>query len=254
MSTFPTRSLAVRVSKSAGEVDALLLRPGDARCLLVLAHGAGAGMQHPFMEGLAGVLADYGVATFRYQFPYMEQQRKRPDPPALLTATVRAAVMAASEAAPSLALFAGGKSLGGRMASLTVAEDPEVAAKIRGLVFFGFPLHPAGRPGTKRAEHLTRLQVPMLFLQGTRDALADLTLLHPLCDTLAPLARLHVVEGADHSFHMLKRAGKTDADVLRDLAKTVASWAETTSRSQRANGGEGGQGFLMSIPPGMDGM
>ena len=226
MSGFPTTSLAVRVSKAAGEVDALLLRPGDARWLLVLAHGAGAGMHHPFMEGFASALADKGVATFRYQFPYMEQGRKRPDPPALLTATVRAAVIAASEAAPDLVLCAGGKSLGGRMTSLTVSEDTEVAARIRGLVFVGFPLHPAGRPGTRRAEHLTRVPVPMLFLQGTRDALADLTLLYPVSDKLAPLATMHVVEGADHSFHVLKRTGKTDVQVWTDLARTVASWAD----------------------------
>ena len=157
----------------------------------------------------------------------MEQQRKRPDPPALLTATVRAAVTAAAEAAPGLPLFAGGKSFGGRMTSLTVSEDPELAARIRGLVFVGFPLHPAGRPHTKRAEHLTRVQAPMLFLQGTRDTLADLTLLRPLCERLAPLATLHVVDGADHSFHMLKRAGKTNAEVLSALARTVASWGNT---------------------------
>ena len=217
----------MRVSKSAGEVDALLLRPSHARRLLVLAHGAGAGMHHSFMEGVANALADNGVATFRYQFPYMQQQRKRPDPPALLTATVRAAVMAASEAVPGLPLFAGGKSLGGRMTSLTLSADPEIASKIRGLVFFGFPLHPAGRPGTTRAEHLARVHVPMLFLQGTRDALAELTLLKPFCDALAPLATVHVVEGADHSFRMLKRAEKTDAEVLSELARSVAAWEDT---------------------------
>ena len=227
MSALPTRSLVMQVSKSAGEVGALLLRPSDPSWLLVLAHGAGAGMRHPFMEGLASALADNGVATFRYQFPYMEQQRKRPDPPALLTATVRAAVTAAGEAAPGLPLFAGGKSFGGRMTSLTVSEDPELAARIRGLVFVGFPLHPAGRPGTKRAQHLTRVQAPMLFLQGSRDTLADLTLLQPVCESLAPLATLHVVDGADHSFHMMKRAGKTDAEVLSGLARTVASWGDT---------------------------
>lgn len=227
MSALRTRSLAVQVSKSTGEIGALLLRPRDPSWLLVLAHGAGAGIHHPFMEGLASALADNGVATFRYQFPYMEQQRKRPDAPALLTATVRAAVTAAAEAAPGLPLFAGGKSFGGRMTSLTVSEDPELAARLRGLVFIGFPLHPAGRPGTKRAEHLTRVHTPMLFLQGTRDTLADLTLLQPICERLAPLAALHVVDGADHSFHMLKRAGKTDAEVLSGLARTVASWGDT---------------------------
>lgn len=231
MSTYLTRSLTVRVSDSAGDVEALLLRPDDANWLLVFAHGAGAGMHHPFMEHLAGQLAGCSVATLRYHFPYMQHRRKRPDPPAVLTATVRAAVAAASETAAGLPLLAGGKSLGGRMTSLTVADERSAPgpgiASVRGLVFFGFPLHPAGRPGTQRAEHLARVRIPMLFLQGTRDALADLALLRPLCDTLVPLSTLHVVEGGDHSFHMLKRFGKTDADVLAELACTAASWAET---------------------------
>ena len=231
MSTYLTRSLTVRVSDSAGDVEALLLRLDDANWLLVFAHGAGAGMHHPFMEHLAGQLAGCSVATLRYHFPYMQHRQKRPDPPAVLTATVRAAVAAASETAPGLPLLAGGKSLGGRMTSLTVADERSAPgpgiASVRGLVFFGFPLHPAGRPGTQRAEHLARVRIPMLFLQGTRDALADLALLRPLCDTLVPLSTLHVVEGGDHSFHMLKRFGKTDADVLAELACTAASWAET---------------------------
>ena len=231
MSTYLTRSLTVRVSDSAGDVEALLLRPDDANWLLVFAHGAGAGMHHPFMEHLAGQLAGCSVATLRYHFPYMQHRRKRPDPPAVLTATVRAVVAAALETAPGLPLLAGGKSLGGRMTSLTVADERSAPgpgiASVRGLVFFGFPLHPAGRPGTQRAEHLARVRIPMLFLQGTRDALADLALLRPLCDTLVPLSTLHVVEGGDHSFHMLKRFGKTDADVLAELACTAASWAET---------------------------
>jgi len=231
MSTHLTRSLTVRVSESAGDVEALLLRPDDANWLLVFAHGAGAGMHHPFMEHLAGQLAGCGVATLRYHFPYMQHRRKRPDPPAVLTATVRAAVAAASETAAGLPLLAGGKSLGGRMTSLAVADERSAPgpgiASVRGLVFVGFPLHPAGRPGTQRAEHLARVRIPMLFLQGTRDALADLALLRPLCDTLVPFSTLHVVEGGDHSFHMLKRFGKTDADVLAELACTAASWAET---------------------------
>ena len=231
MSTHTTMSLTVRVSDSAGDVEALLLRPDDARCLLVFAHGAGAGMHHPFMERLAGQLAGCGVATLRYHFPYMQHRRKRPDPPAVLAATVRAAVAAASETAPGLPLLAGGKSLGGRMASLAVADERSAPsrgiASVRGLVFFGFPLHPAGRPGTQRAEHLARVRIPMLFLQGTRDTLADLALLRPLCDTLVPLSTLHVVDGGDHSFHVLKRFGKTDADVLAELARTVAAWADT---------------------------
>ena len=233
MSTHTTTSLTVRVSDSAGDVEALLLRPDDADRLLVFAHGAGAGMHHPFMERLAGELAGCRMATLRYQFPYMQKQRKRPDPPAVLTATVRAAVAAASETAPGLPLLAGGKSLGGRMTSLAVADERSAPspgiASVRGLVFFGFPLHPAGRPGTQRAEHLTRVRIPMLFLQGTRDTLADLALLRPLCDTLVPLSTLHVVDGGDHSFHLMKRVGKTDADVLAELARTVAAWAETLS-------------------------
>ena len=229
MSALSTKSLIVQVSNSVGAVDALLLRPPDAKWLLVFAHGAGAGMHHVFQERLAGELATVGVATLRYQFPYMQQSRKRPDSPAVLRATILAAVKTASEVAPELPLLAGGKSFGGRMTSLAIAAERSAAspglASVRGLVFFGFPLHPAGRPGTTRAEHLSRVQVPMLFLQGTRDTLADLALLRPLCDTLKPLVTLHVVEGADHSFHMLKRYGKTDADALMELATTVTSWA-----------------------------
>ncbi len=231
MSRHLTRLLTVRVSDSAGDVGALLLRPDNANWLLVFAHGAGAGMHHPFMEHLAAQLAGCGVATLRYHFPYMQHRRKRPDPPAVLTATVRAAVAAASETAPGLPLLAGGKSFGGRMTSLTVADERSAPspgiASLRGLVFIGFPLHPAGRPGMQRAEHLARVRIPMLFLQGTRDALADLALLRPLCNTLAPLSTLQVIDGGDHSFHLLKRSGKTDADVFAELAHTVASWAET---------------------------
>lgn len=226
-----TTALTVHVSDSVGEVAAVLLRPNNAKWLLVLAHGAGAGMHHPFMDTLARELAACGVASFRYQFPYMQQRRKRPDAPAMLTATVRAAVTAASAAAPDLLLLAGGKSLGGRMTSLVFSQEPsgrqEEATRVRGLVFFGFPLHAPGRPGTERADHLARVKVPMLFLQGTRDTFADLTLLRPVCAKLAPRATLHVVEDADHSFHVLKRSGKTDAEVLHDLARTVATWAES---------------------------
>lgn len=206
------------------EVSALLSMPAKARRLLVLAHGAGAGMHHPFMEMLAGELASVGVATFRYQFPYMEERRRIPDSPAVLTAAVVAAVRAAAEAAPGLPLLAGGKSMGGRMTSQAAAEHP--LDGVRGLVFFGFPLHPPNRPGTKRADHLARVTMPMLFLQGTRDALADLKLLRPLCAKLGSRATLHIIETADHSFHGLKRSGRSDAEVLRELAETAASWAE----------------------------
>jgi uncharacterized protein len=209
---------------NAGEVSAILLRPAEARWLLVLAHGAGAGMSHPFLATAARDLAAVGVATFRYQFPYMEQRRRVPDAPAVLTATVRAAVAAARKAAPDLPLLAGGKSLGGRMTSLAASERP--LDGVRGLVFFGFPLHPPNRPGTKRADHLPHVSVPMLFLQGTRDAFADLALLRPILVELGPRATLDIIETADHSFHVLKSSGKTDDEVLRELAQTISSWAD----------------------------
>jgi uncharacterized protein len=207
-----------------GEVSALLLRPAKARWLLVLAHGAGAGMSHPFMAKLAEELAAVGVATLRYQFPYMEERRRVPDAPAVLTATVAAAVRTAANAAPGLPLLAGGKSMGGRMTSQAAAEHP--LDGVRGLVFFGFPLHPPGRPGTKRADHLAKVTAPMLFLQGTRDTFADLKLLRPVCAKLGSRATLHIIETADHSFHVLKGSGRTDTEVLRELAETAASWAD----------------------------
>ncbi|HEY1470484.1 MAG TPA: alpha/beta family hydrolase [Candidatus Acidoferrum sp.] len=208
----------------AREVSALFSRPAKARRLLVLGHGAGAGMSHPFMENLAAELGAEGTATLRYQFPYMEERRRAPDAPAVLTATVVAAVCAAAKAAPDLPLLAGGKSMGGRMTSQAAAQHP--LDGVRGLVFFGFPLHPPKRPSTKRADHLTKVTVPMLFLQGTRDDLADLTLLRPICAKLGSLPRLSVIETADHSFHVLKRSGTSDGAVLQQLAQTVARWAE----------------------------
>lgn len=210
--------------EGGGEVSAILVRPNVARWLLVLGHGAGAGMSHPFMGALAEELAAAGVATFRYQFPYMQERRRVPDSPAVLTATVAAAVRAAAEAAPGLPLLAGGKSMGGRMTSQAATERP--LDGVRGLVFFGFPLHPPKRPGTKRAEHLAKVGVPMLFLQGTRDELADLNLLRPITTKLGSQATLHIIEGADHSFHVLKKSGKSDAEVLGELAETTASWAK----------------------------
>jgi predicted alpha/beta-hydrolase family hydrolase len=212
------------VVEGGGEVSALLSRPAKARRLLVLAHGAGAGMSHPFMEMLARELAGVGIATLRYQFPYMEERRRVPDAPAVLTATVVAAVQAAAEAAPGLPLLAGGKSLGGRMTSQAAAQHP--LDGVRGLVFFGFPLHPPNQPGTKRADHLVKVAIPMLFLQGTRDTFADLKLLRPVCAKLGSRATLHIIETADHSFHVLKSSGRNDAEVLRELAETAASWAE----------------------------
>jgi predicted alpha/beta-hydrolase family hydrolase len=214
-----------------GDVSALWLRPANARWLLVLAHGAGAGMSHPFLEKLAIELASVEVATFRYQFPYMEHQRRVPDSPPVLKSVVRAAVRAAGETAPDLPILAGGKSMGGRMTSQAAAQHssdlaPEFA-KVRGLVFFGFPLHPPGRPGTTRAEHLTRVTMPMLFLQGTRDQFADLNLLRPVCANLGTRATLCEIATADHSFHVLKSSGKTDADVMTELAQSVRAWAES---------------------------
>ena len=211
--------------EGAGEVSALLVRPANPRWLLVLAHGAGAGMTHPFLEALVGELSATGIATFRYQFPYMEQRRRAPDRPPVLTAAVTAAVYAAQKAAPGVSLIAGGKSMGGRMTSTAVSQHP--LDQVRGLVFFGFPLHPPGQPSIKRADHLAKVSVPMLFLQGTRDTFAGLDLLRPVCAKLGSLATLHVIESADHSFHVLKSSGKTDAEVLHELAQTTATWASS---------------------------
>jgi uncharacterized protein len=210
-----------------GEVSARWLRPESARWLLVLAHGAGAGMNHPFLEKLALELATVEVATFRYQFPYMEHRRRVPDSPGVLTSTVRAAIRAANESLPDLPIFAGGKSMGGRMTSQAAAEHPPEFQGVKGLVFFGFPLHPPGRPGTKRAEHLALVRSPMLFLQGTRDQFADLRLLRPICANLGNSTTLLEIETGDHSFHVLKSSGKTDAEVLRGLAQSVRVWADS---------------------------
>ena len=205
-----------------GDVSGLLLRPDGARLLYVLAHGAGAGMRHPFLEDVARRLAERGIATLRYQFPYMEQRARRPDPPAVAAATVRAAVAEAGRAAPGLPLVAGGKSFGGRMTSTAQAEQP--LPGVRGLVFLGFPLHPPGRPGDKRAEHLAQVRIPMLFVQGDRDEFADLKLLRPVVTQLGERATLHLVEGGDHSFHVLKRSGKTAADVMGELTDAIVAW------------------------------
>ncbi|HUG41827.1 MAG TPA: alpha/beta family hydrolase [Longimicrobiales bacterium] len=213
---------ALTISTPSGPVSGLLDRPTEARALLVLAHGAGAGMRHAFMEAAADALAARGVATLRYQFPYMEAGGKRTDRPAVAQATVRAAVDAGARACPDLPLLAGGKSFGGRMTSQAAAADG--LAGVRGLIFFGFPLHPPGREGTERAAHLEEVGIPMLFLQGTRDTLAELTLLRPVAAALGDRATLHVVEGADHSFHVLKRSGRTDEEVLAELGEAAAGW------------------------------
>ena len=203
-------------------METLLVRPPNAHRMLTLAHGAGAGMRHPFMEKLAALLASVGVATLRYEFPYMEQRKSRQDAPPVLHERAAAAAEVARQAAPELPLLAGGKSFGGRMTSQAAAEG--VLLSIKGIVFFGFPLHPPNRPGTSRADHLAKVSVPMLFLQGTRDEFAPLDLLRPIGESLGSRATLHVIDGADHGFHVLKRSGRTDDDVLRELAQTVASW------------------------------
>jgi uncharacterized protein len=209
--------------EGADEVSAIFTRPAKARWLLALAHGAGAGMHHPFLAALAAELSKVGIATLRYQFPYMEQKRRVPDPPAVLQATVVAAVATAKKLGKGLQLLAGGKSMGGRMTSQAAAVHP--LPEVRGIVFYGFPLHPPNKPGTKRADHLSRVTIPMLFLQGTRDTLADLNLLRPICRELGSRATLLELDSADHGFHFLKRSGKSDADGLRELAEVTAAWA-----------------------------
>jgi predicted alpha/beta-hydrolase family hydrolase len=209
-------------------VSALYVRPRAERALLVLAHGAGAGMTHRFLEALAGALAESGVATLRYQFPYLEAGGRRPDPRPLLLATVRAAVAAGAERAGGMPLLAGGKSMGGRMTTLAAAEAP--LAGVAGIVLAGFPLHPAGRPGTERADHLASVPHPMLFLQGTRDALAPLALLGPICARL-PRAELQEIAGADHGFAVLRRSGRTPGEVMAELAGAVRAFADRVARS-----------------------
>lgn len=223
-----TTELKFLASASAGEVSAILLRPPAARWLYVFGHGAGAGMRHRFMEDTAIALAGHEIATFRYQFAYQENRSRRIDPPPILLATVRSAVDAARRAAPDLPLLAGGKSMGGRMTSLAVSKEP--LPGVKGLVFFGFPLHPAGRPDQTRGDHLVQVTVPMLFLQGSRDTLADLDLLRPIIDHLGARATLHVVDGADHGFNVLKRSGRTPIDVMDELTRSMEGWAESLPR------------------------
>jgi predicted alpha/beta-hydrolase family hydrolase len=181
-------------------------------------------MDHPFMETTAQALAERRIASFRYNFSFMEGQRRGPSPPAVLVATVRAAVDAATRAAPELPLFAGGKSLGGRMTSTAAARSP--LPGVRGIAFLGFPLHAPGRPSSDRGQHLFDVEGPLLFLQGTRDKLADLSLLEPLCGELGARASLHVVEGGDHSFHVLKRSGRSEEDVRNEIADAIAAWSD----------------------------
>jgi predicted alpha/beta-hydrolase family hydrolase len=216
------QQLTIPVGEHMAAVSALLVRPSDARLLYVVAHGAGAGMRHPFLEALAQRLAERGIATLRYQFPYMERGAQRPDPPAIAEAAVRAAVEEAARIAPDLPLVAGGKSFGGRMTSSAQANAP--LPGVAGLAFLGFPLHPPGRPGVSRATHLDHVALPMLFLQGTRDDFADLDLLRQVVAPIGARATLHLIEGGDHSFKVLKRSGRTEADVLEELVGALDEW------------------------------
>jgi predicted alpha/beta-hydrolase family hydrolase len=214
--------LEIDLGGSLGSVPGILLRPPDAWLLYLLAHGAGAGMRHRFMDAIAEALAARRIATLRYEFPYMAGGARRPDPPQVLQATVRAAAAAAVRLAPDLPLVAGGKSLGGRMTS--GAQARERLPGVHALVFLGFPLHPPKQPGVSRAEHLAGVHVPMLFLQGTRDDLADLALVTGVCRDLGPRATLHVVDGANHAFEVLKRSGRTNEEVREELVRTTEEW------------------------------
>jgi uncharacterized protein len=213
--------------REAVSVSCVWQKPSRVKACLVLAHGAGAGMHHSFMEGLALRLAQRDMATLRYQFPYMEQGSKRPDLPQVCHATVRSAVAKAADLAPESPLFAGGKSFGGRMTSQAQAKAPLIG--LRGIVFFGFPLHPAKKPSSDRARHLFDVDIPMLFLQGTRDELADLALLMPIAERLSQRATLVPIEDADHSFHVTRRSGRDDADVLDELAEATSAWMAALS-------------------------
>ena len=215
----------LRIELKPGEaVSALLIRPQQPRACYVFAHGAGAGMTHPSMETVADGLGGRGIATLRYQFPYMEKGSKRPDPPAVAHAAVRAAVAEAARCCPSLPLIAGGRSFGGRMTSQAQAKAP--LAGVRGLAFLGFPLHPDGKPSSDRADHLTEVKIPMLFLQGTRDGLAELSLLEPVVKGLGSRATLRLLDSADHSFHVLKRSGRNDREVMDEALDAFAAWVD----------------------------
>ena len=215
--------------EGAQSVSGLLVAPTDARACYVFAHGAGAGMNHAFMAAMASGLAERGIATLRYQFPYMERGSKRPDTPKVAQAAVRAAVEEAARLVPGLPLFAGGKSFGGRMTSQAQAASP--LAGVVGLVFLGFPLHPAGKPSVERAGHLAEVRIPMLFLQGARDELADPALLKPVIYALGERATLEIFQDADHSFHVPARTGRKDAEVRAEVLDALAGWILTPARA-----------------------
>jgi hypothetical protein len=218
------REEKLTIATGDASVSALLLTPAEPRACYVFAHGAGAGMTHAFMGACATGLAARGIATLRYQFPYMERGSRRPDTPRIAHAAVRAACTEGAQRLPDMPLFAGGKSFGGRMTSQAQAESP--LPGVRGLVFLGFPLHPAGKPSDERAAHLAEVDVPMLFLQGSRDELASLELLRPLAKRLGARATLRVFDDADHSFHVPARSGRRDAQVLDEVLDTLLAWID----------------------------
>jgi hypothetical protein len=218
-------SHTLHATDSTGDISAVLVRPRDAECVYVFGHGAGAGMTHTFMERIAERLADRRIATLRYNFPFMEGGRKAPNPAPVLVKTVRSVVAEAATLATGLPVLAGGKSMGGRMTSM--AASKEALPGVQGLAFFGFPLHAPGRDSDERGAHLASVRLPMLFLQGTRDKLANLDLLGPLLGRVEPPPTLHVVDGADHGFHVLKRSGRTDDEVLDEICDAFAGWARS---------------------------
>ncbi len=220
------RRLSFEATRSSGQVSALLQAPDPARLLYVFAHGAGAGMEHPFMADMATVLEERGVATFRFNFPYIEAGRRAPNPHPILKKTIRSAVETARDLRPGLPVVAGGKSMGGRLTSVAQAEDP--IPGVDGLAFLGFPLHAPGKPSDHRAEHLPSLTVPLLFLQGTRDRLAKPELLRPVVGGLGARATLVEIEGGDHSFKVPKASGLSAADVYDRLAEAFVDWAAGT--------------------------
>lgn len=223
MSPSDAELVTIAVSETT-HVSGLLQAPAEPRACFVLAHGAGAGMAHPFMAGVAAGLAERRIASLRYQFPYMERRSRRPDPPKVAHATVRAAVAEAARLLPRLALIAGGKSFGGRMTSQAQAAAP--LPGVRGMAFLGFPLHPAGRPSRDRGQHLFDIGIPMLFLQGTRDNLASLDELEPLCQALGARAALRLFADADHSFHVPVRSGRTDGEVRNEMLDVLVAWID----------------------------
>jgi uncharacterized protein len=225
---------ALKIRVGDEQVSGLLLRPREAKALYLFAHGAGAGMTHRSVESAAQGLAERGIATLRYQFPYMEKGSKRPDPPRIAHAAVRAAAAEAARIAPDLALYAGGRSFGGRMTSQAQAAEP--IHGVKGRIFLGFPLHPAGKPGIERAAHLARVKIPMLFVSGDRDALAELELLKPVLAGLGERATLHIVRGADHSFKVAAKSGRTNADAEAEALDAVAGWLSRGAATSPATG------------------